>query len=128
MVESRPDPKTSLATRLKLDSETSDCWGTLHELQACTGEVVTFFLTGETYLGSNCCQAIKVIQHECWPTLLASLGYTTEEALIKDPTIVKLLKSFNTSVGQHYLNRDILEVYCDTSIDAAFTTSSSPLA
>ena len=54
--------------------------------------------------------------------------FLIDEALIKDPTIVKLLKSFNTSVGQHYLNRDILEVYCDTSIDAAFTTSSSPLS
>lgn len=99
MVESRSGSKTSLATRLKLDSETSDCWGTLYQLQACTGEVVTFFLTGETYLGSNCCQAIKVIQHECWPTLLESLGYTTEEG-------------------------DILEAYCNTTIDTLKTSSS----
>lgn len=102
MVESRPNPETSLATWLKLDGETSDCWGTLHELQACTGEVITFFLIGETYLGSNCCQAIKIIQHECWPTLLGSLGYTTEEG-------------------------DILEAYCDTTIDG-LTTLSSPLS
>ncbi|CAK9311988.1 unnamed protein product [Citrullus colocynthis] len=65
MVESRPNPETSLATRLKLDVETSDCWGTLHELQACT-------------------------------------GYTTEEG-------------------------DILETYCDTTVDG-LTTLSSPLS
>ncbi|XP_038895737.1 egg cell-secreted protein 1.1-like [Benincasa hispida] len=100
-VESRPNPKTSLTTEIKVDGETSDCWGSLYELQACTGEVITFFLNGETYLGSNCCQAIKIIQHECWPTLLDSLGYTTEEG-------------------------DVLEAYCDTTIDTDLSTTSSP--
>lgn len=100
MVESRPNSETSLATRIKLDGETLDCWGSLYELQPCTGEVITFFLSGETYLGPNCFQAIKIIQHECWPTLLGSLGYTTEEG-------------------------DILEAYCDTTIDIDLSTKSS---
>uniref|UniRef100_A0A0A0LSR4 Prolamin-like domain-containing protein n=1 Tax=Cucumis sativus TaxID=3659 RepID=A0A0A0LSR4_CUCSA len=104
-VESSPNPKSSLATRIKLEGETSDCWGSLYELQACTGEVITFFLSGEAYLGVKCCQAIRTIQHECWPTLLGSLGYTTEEG-------------------------DILEAYCDTTVDVdrLFTISSPKLA
>ncbi|XP_038895736.1 egg cell-secreted protein 1.4-like [Benincasa hispida] len=100
MVESRPNPKTSLTSELMVNGEISDCWGSLYDLQACTGEVITFFLNGETYLGSNCCQAIKIIQHECWPTLLGSLGYTTEEG-------------------------DVLEAYCDTTIDTDISTMSS---
>uniref|UniRef100_A0A9I9CK87 Prolamin-like domain-containing protein n=1 Tax=Cucumis melo TaxID=3656 RepID=A0A9I9CK87_CUCME len=106
MVESSPNPKSSLTTRIKLEGETtSDCWGSLYELQACTGEVITFFLSGEAYLGVKCCQAIKTIQHECWPTLLGSLGYTTEEG-------------------------DILEAYCDTTADddRLFTMSSPKVA
>ncbi|XP_022998660.1 egg cell-secreted protein 1.1-like [Cucurbita maxima] len=102
--ESRPNPEMSLAVRTKLNDEISDCWGSLYQLQACTAEIITFFLTGETYLGPNCCEAIKVIQHECWPTLLGSLGYTTEEG-------------------------DILEAYCDTSaIDTLLTMSPPQLA
>ncbi|XP_022998659.1 egg cell-secreted protein 1.1-like [Cucurbita maxima] len=103
-MESKSNPEMSLATRMKLNDEISDCWGSLYQLQACTAEIITFFLNGETYLGPNCCEAIKVIQHECWPTLLGSLGYTTEEG-------------------------DILEAYCDTSaIDTLLTMSPPQLA
>ncbi|KAG6607143.1 Egg cell-secreted protein 1.1, partial [Cucurbita argyrosperma subsp. sororia] len=103
-VESRSNPEMSLAARMKLNDEISDCWGSLYQLQACTAEIITFFLNGETYLGPNCCEAIKVIQHECWPTLLGSLGYTAEEG-------------------------DILEAYCDTSaVDTLFTMSPPQLA
>jgi len=38
-----------------------------------------FFLNGETYLGPSCCQAIRVIEHECWPEMFLSLGFTTQE-------------------------------------------------
>jgi hypothetical protein len=55
------------------------CWDSLLALQACTGEVVMFFLNGETYLGPSCCQAIRVIEHECWPEMFLSLGFTTQE-------------------------------------------------
>lgn len=83
---------TSLAARLKLEGETMTCWDSLFELQACSGEVITFFLNGETYLGRACCKAIKkVLGQDCWPNIMSSLGYTNEEG-------------------------DILEGYCDESL------------
>lgn len=59
-----------------------------------------FFLNGETYLGPGCCAAIKTIQHDCWPNMLGSLGYTTEEG-------------------------DILRGYCDASDDSGSTGDDS---
>ncbi|CAJ1942133.1 unnamed protein product [Sphenostylis stenocarpa] len=81
IVESRSlsNPSSSLLVRLKLEGEPSNCWDSLWQLQACSGEIVTFFLNGETYLGHGCCQAIKVIGHDCWPNIVASLGFTDEE-------------------------------------------------
>ncbi|KAM3290262.1 egg cell-secreted protein 1.1 [Capsicum chacoense] len=82
----------SLMTRLKLQDEegSSPCWESLFELQACTGEIVLFFVKGETYLGQDCCGAIRTIERQCWPSMLGSLGYTSEEG-------------------------DILHGYCDAS-------------
>lgn len=73
--------KPTLAARLKLDKAegSSTCWESLFQLQSCTSEVVLFFLNGQTYLGPGCCRAIKVIQKDCWPDMLGSLGYTAEE-------------------------------------------------
>ncbi|KAL0432062.1 UNVERIFIED_CONTAM: Egg cell-secreted protein 1.1 [Sesamum radiatum] len=76
---------SSLSARLKLDeqaegSTSNGCWESLYQLQSCTAEVVLFFLNGETYLGPGCCRAIWIIQHQCWPQMLTSLGYTPEEA------------------------------------------------
>ncbi|KAK2439190.1 egg cell-secreted protein [Trifolium repens] len=83
MVESRklsnPSNLMSLEARLKVSGEPSNCWESLFKLQACSGEIVTFFLNGETYLGNGCCKAIKVIGHDCWPNVVASLGFTNEE-------------------------------------------------
>uniref|UniRef100_M0ZXN3 Prolamin-like domain-containing protein n=1 Tax=Solanum tuberosum TaxID=4113 RepID=M0ZXN3_SOLTU len=84
---------TTLMTRLKLQDEeedSSECWDSLFELQACTGEIVLFFVNGETYLGQNCCGAIRIIERQCWPSMLGSLGFTSEEG-------------------------DILHGYCDAS-------------
>ncbi|XP_028757258.1 egg cell-secreted protein 1.3-like [Neltuma alba] len=75
-----------LAARLKVDGdaagggESNKCWDSLFQLQACTGEVISFFLNGETYLGPGCCRAIRVVGHDCWPAMLSSLGFTVEEA------------------------------------------------
>lgn len=69
----------SLATRLKLEGESTNCWESLFQLQACTGEVIMFFLNGEAYLGPSCCRAIRVVSHDCWPGMLDSLGFTSEE-------------------------------------------------
>ncbi|KZV17757.1 egg cell-secreted protein 1.2-like [Dorcoceras hygrometricum] len=73
--------------------ESSGCVDSLFQLQSCSSEVVMFFLNGETYLGPGCCTAIKSIQRDCWPNMLGSLGYTTEEG-------------------------DILRGYCDASDDS----------
>ncbi|KAL8034087.1 hypothetical protein ABFX02_12G004200 [Erythranthe guttata] len=76
------DPYSTIAARLKLEEvrgATPKCWESLLELQSCTAEVVLFFLNGETYLGPGCCRAIRVIQRDCWPTMLGSLGYSAEE-------------------------------------------------
>ncbi|GER45106.1 hypothetical protein STAS_22017 [Striga asiatica] len=77
---------STLSARLKLDQHnpqgtaTSPCWDALFELQSCSGEVVLFFLNGETQLGPACCGAIRTIEHECWPSMLRSLGITAEES------------------------------------------------
>ncbi|KAK7305047.1 hypothetical protein VNO77_42946 [Canavalia gladiata] len=97
MAESRSlsNPSSlSLAVRLKVEGEPSSCWESLWQLQACSGEIVTFFLNGETYLGHGCCQAIRVIGHDCWPNIVESLGFTTEET-------------------------DILEGYCDEAVHSS---------
>ncbi|KAI3465992.1 hypothetical protein Pfo_022655 [Paulownia fortunei] len=95
----RLDSKSTLLTRLKLDEQgPTSCWDALFELQSCSGEVVLFFLNGETQLGPNCCNAIRTIEHQCWPSMLGSLGITTEES-------------------------DILRGYCDATADGG---SSAP--
>ncbi|KAJ4967596.1 hypothetical protein NE237_019445 [Protea cynaroides] len=78
-----PNPEssdTSLATRLQYTEGNTACWDSLYELRACTGEVILFFLNGETYLGPGCCRAIRFIEHQCWPAMLGSLGFTPEES------------------------------------------------
>jgi hypothetical protein len=85
---SNPSNVLSLEARLKVSDEPSNCWESLFKLQACSGEIITFFVNGETFLGNGCCQAIRVIGHDCWPNVVASLGFTNEET-------------------------DILEGYCD---------------
>ncbi|KAK7282425.1 hypothetical protein RIF29_11174 [Crotalaria pallida] len=86
---------TSLAARLKVegsgDEPSSNCWDSLFQIQACSGEIIMFFLNGETYLGHGCCNAIRVIQHDCWPNVIGSLGFTNEET-------------------------DVLEGYCDDEV------------
>ncbi|CAI0424461.1 unnamed protein product [Linum tenue] len=98
---SSTSPSTPLAWRLKLDTAggrggeettTGNCWESLMELQACSGEIILFFLNGETYLGQGCCRAIRVIAHHCWPNLMDTLGFTDEES-------------------------DVLEGYCDRADD-----------
>ncbi|PIN00673.1 hypothetical protein CDL12_26822 [Handroanthus impetiginosus] len=87
------DSKSTLLARLKLDEEgPKSCWDALFELQSCSGEVVLFFLNGETQLGHSCCSAIRIIEHNCWPAMLGTLGITTQES-------------------------DILRGYCDAASD-----------
>ncbi|GLT75614.1 hypothetical protein SLA2020_473230 [Shorea laevis] len=76
-----PETRQSLKARLKLEDkdESPNCWDSLIQLQSCTGEVILFFINGETYLGHACCEAIRTIGHKCWPNMLDTLGFTTEE-------------------------------------------------
>ncbi|GER42974.1 hypothetical protein STAS_19797 [Striga asiatica] len=102
-----PAPKTQrtgLVARLnKLEEaeEPSTCFESLFQLQSCTSEIVLFFLNGETYLGPGCCRAVRTIQKDCWPNLLGSLGYTTEEG-------------------------DILAGYCDAGEDGSSAVRAPP--
>lgn len=75
--------KSTLLARLKLDGEgddISECWESLFQLQSCTGEVILFFMNGETYLGPSCCRAIRIVERKCWPAVLGSLGFTADES------------------------------------------------
>ncbi|MCD7450508.1 hypothetical protein HAX54_006800 [Datura stramonium] len=94
---------STLVTRLKLQDEegSSPCWESLFELQACTGEIMLFFINGESYLGQDCCGAIRTIERQCWPSMLGSLGFTSEEG-------------------------DILHGYCDATDHSASTPNLAP--
>lgn len=59
-----------------------DCWNALLELRSCSSEIVLFFINGESYIGLDCCRAIRVITRHCWTNMLSSLGFTTEESEI----------------------------------------------
>ncbi|TKY60389.1 Egg cell-secreted protein 1.3 [Spatholobus suberectus] len=58
-----------------------ECWSNLIELKSCSNEILHFFINGQADIGPNCCCAITVITHNCWPTMLTSLGFTYQEAL-----------------------------------------------
>ncbi|XP_059281710.1 egg cell-secreted protein 1.2-like [Lycium ferocissimum] len=55
------------------------CWNALFELKSCTNEIILFFFNGESYLGKDCCKAIRIITYNCWPSMLSSVGFTAEE-------------------------------------------------
>ncbi|KAM0954601.1 putative Egg cell-secreted protein 1.1/1.5 [Dioscorea sansibarensis] len=78
--EARHVHDESLAERVGSEGM-AKCWESLLALKSCTGEVILFFLNGETYLGPSCCKAIRVIEHHCWAAeaMLAALGFTPEE-------------------------------------------------
>ncbi|XP_062203418.1 egg cell-secreted protein 1.2-like [Phragmites australis] len=57
-----------------------ECWDALVELRSCTNEIVLFFVNGESYIGPECCLAIRGATRHCWPAMLASVGFTAQEA------------------------------------------------
>ncbi|CAE6001235.1 unnamed protein product [Arabidopsis arenosa] len=73
-----PADSTNIAARLN-GGGLMECWNALYELKSCTNEIVLFFLNGETKLGVDCCQAVEVITTDCWPAMLTSLGFTSDE-------------------------------------------------
>ncbi|KAF8750606.1 hypothetical protein HU200_012325 [Digitaria exilis] len=52
----------------------------LTRLGSCTSEIVLFFVNGESYIGPECCVAIRGATRHCWPSMLAAAGFTAEEA------------------------------------------------
>ncbi|CAN8287724.1 unnamed protein product [Cochlearia groenlandica] len=69
---------TDIAARLQ-GGGLMQCWDALYEIKSCTNEIVLFFLNGETKLGLGCCHAVDVITTDCWPAMLTSLGFTSDE-------------------------------------------------
>uniref|UniRef100_A0A0E0MCV0 Prolamin-like domain-containing protein n=1 Tax=Oryza punctata TaxID=4537 RepID=A0A0E0MCV0_ORYPU len=57
-----------------------ECWSAVTKLGSCTNEIVLFFVNGESYLGPDCCVAIRTVTRRCWPAMLASVGFTAQEA------------------------------------------------
>jgi hypothetical protein len=80
---------------------TMECWSAVTELRSCTNEIVLFLLSGDSYLGPDCCIAIRTITRHCWPTMLASVGFTAEEA-------------------------DILRGFCDAEVGGAHSPPVTP--
>ncbi|KAJ1264903.1 hypothetical protein BS78_08G037500 [Paspalum vaginatum] len=58
----------------------AECWAALTGLRSCTSEIVIFFVNGESYIGPECCVAIRGATRNCWPAMLAYVGFTAEEA------------------------------------------------
>lgn len=73
-------PGQGIATRLEGEGGMMECWSAVLELKSCSSEMVVFLMSGEGYLGMECCRAIRVITHNCWPSMLASIGFTSNEA------------------------------------------------
>ncbi|GMI91691.1 EGG CELL 1.1 [Hibiscus trionum] len=78
----RKATRSDLLARLKLDEESPYCWDSLIQLQSCTGELIMFFLNGETEIGQSCCRAIRTVSRQCWPNMIDTLGFTTQETHI----------------------------------------------
>ncbi|KAK0603142.1 hypothetical protein LWI29_001803 [Acer saccharum] len=75
-------PGSNLQVRLETSGGLAECWTALMELKSCTNEIVLFFLNGQANIGPDCCLAIGIITHNCWPAMLTSLGFTAEEGNI----------------------------------------------
>ncbi|XP_023639535.1 egg cell-secreted protein 1.3 [Capsella rubella] len=74
-----PNRRYNVYTKSRTGGGLMQCWDALYELKSCTNEIVLFFLNGETKLGHGCCNAVDVITNDCWPAMLTSLGFTSEE-------------------------------------------------
>ncbi|GMI99380.1 hypothetical protein HRI_003607300 [Hibiscus trionum] len=75
-------PGHNLVARLEASGGLVECWDALNELKSCTNEIVLYFVNGQTDIGPDCCRAIEIITRSCWPAMLTSLGFTSEEGNI----------------------------------------------
>ncbi|KAK1649578.1 hypothetical protein QYE76_067383 [Lolium multiflorum] len=79
-----------------------ECWSAVTELRSCTNEIVLFFLSGDSFVSRDCCLIIRTITRHCWPAMLASVGFTAEEA-------------------------GILRGFCDAEVGGAHAPPATPL-
>ncbi|WMV53849.1 hypothetical protein MTR67_047234 [Solanum verrucosum] len=56
-----------------------ECFSAFAEIKSCTNEIIAYFTIGTIDIDLPCCQAIFVITHHCWPSMLTTLGFTLEE-------------------------------------------------
>ncbi|KAK8499782.1 hypothetical protein V6N13_038851 [Hibiscus sabdariffa] len=96
-------PGHTLAARLNGNGGLAECWSALNELKSCTDEIILYLVNGQTDIDSECCGAVEVITRKCWPTMLTSLGFTSEEG-------------------------NILRGYCDASPAPAAPLADSPVS
>ncbi|CAN0877446.1 Egg cell-secreted protein 1.4 [Linum grandiflorum] len=60
-----------------------DCWEALVEIKSCSGELFQYFVSGRRRVDAvsqGCCRAVRTITHNCWPTMLVSVGFTAQQA------------------------------------------------
>ncbi|XWS33220.1 hypothetical protein CRYUN_Cryun22dG0062300 [Craigia yunnanensis] len=72
----------TLAARLEASGGLVECWKALNELKSCINKIVLFFVNGQTDFGPDRCRAIEVITSNCWPAMLTSLAFKSEEGNI----------------------------------------------
>ncbi|CAK9161235.1 unnamed protein product [Ilex paraguariensis] len=71
-----------LKARPEANGNLVECLSALKEIKSCSDEIVIFFTNGTTDIGPPCCQAVKMITHQCWPAMLTALGFTQDECYI----------------------------------------------
>ncbi|KAM3200672.1 egg cell-secreted protein 1.2-like [Capsicum annuum] len=59
-----------------------ECFNAFGEIKSCSNEIIAYFTIGTIDVDLPCCQAISVITHHCWPSMLTSLGFTLEQTNI----------------------------------------------
>ncbi|XVE55137.1 hypothetical protein DITRI_Ditri03aG0136400 [Diplodiscus trichospermus] len=71
---------STIVARLNLlDDESSKCWDSLVHLESCSLELIMFFLNRNSYLRHGCCQVVRAISQQCWPTIIDGLGFTPKQ-------------------------------------------------
>ncbi|CAA0839206.1 Egg cell-secreted protein 1.4 [Striga hermonthica] len=63
----------------EIEGETPDCFAALYKIKSCSNEILNYFATGSIDITRPCCEAITIITHNCWPTVLGMLGYGPDQ-------------------------------------------------
>ncbi|XP_073291116.1 egg cell-secreted protein 1.3-like [Primulina huaijiensis] len=98
-----PMASFSFSGGLEVAGNTMDCLNALYKIRSCSDDIFAYFANGSIDISRQCCQAITLITHQCWPALLSTLGITLDQAYI-------------------------LRGYCDASASASTTASFAPFS